>query len=56
MIKLNNSNRAMWKSMMEYFLIIKDLLDTVKGETSRHKDISDLEWKKMNKKAITYIR
>ena len=56
MVKLNNSNWAMWKSMMVDFLTIKDLLDTLEGEKVRLKDISDLEWNKMNKKAIAYIR
>ena len=56
MVKLNNSNWAMWKSMMVDFLTIKDLLDTLEGEEVKPKDISDLEWNKMNKKAIAYIR
>ena len=42
--------------MMEDFLTIKDLSDTFNGEQARPKDISDLEWNKMNKKAIAYIR
>ena len=46
----------MWKSMMEDFLTIKDLLDTFKGKEARPKDISYLKWNKMNKKAIAYIR
>ena len=41
---------------MEDFLTIKDLSDTFNGEQARPKDISDLEWNKMNKKAIAYIR
>ena len=56
MVKLNNSNWAMWKSMMVDFLTIKDLPDTLEGEEVKPKDISDLEWNKMNKKAIAYIR
>ena len=43
MIKPNNSNWAMWKSMMEDFLTIKDFSDTLEGEEARPKDISDLE-------------
>ena len=46
----------MWKSMMEDFLTIKDLSDTFEGEEVKPKDIFDLEWNKMNKKAISYIR
>lgn len=42
--------------MMENFLTIKDLLDTLKGEEAGPKDIFDLEWKKMNNKAIVDIR
>ena len=42
--------------MIEDFLTIKDLLDSLEGEESRPKDISDLEWNKMNKKVIIYIR
>ena len=56
MIKLNNSNWAMWKSMMEDFLTIKDLSNTFEGKEARPKDISNLEWNKMNKKAIASIR
>ena len=56
MIKLNNSNWAMWKSMMEDFLTIKYLSDTLESEEAKPKDISNLEWNKMNKKAIAYIR
>ena len=43
MVKLNNSNWVMWKSIIEGFLTIKDLSDTLKGEEARPKDISDLE-------------
>ena len=46
----------MWKSIIEGFLTIKDLSDTLKGEEARPKDISDLEWNKMNKKAIAFIK
>ena len=56
MIKLNNSNWVIWKSMMEDFLTIKDLLDTLEGEESKPKDISYLEWNKMKKKIIASIR
>ena len=41
--------------MMVDFLTIKDLPDTLEGEEVKPKDISDLEWNKMNKKAIAYI-
>ena len=41
--------------MMEGFLTIKDLLDTLEGEKVRPKDIYDLEWNKMNKNVIVYI-
>ena len=40
----------MWKSMMEDFLTIKDLLDTLEGEEVRPKGILDLENNKMDKK------
>ena len=56
MIKLNNSNWAIWKSMMEDFLTIKGLSNTFEGKEARPKDISNLEWNKMNKKAIASIR
>ena len=49
MIKLNNSNWVMWKSMIEDFLIIKDLSDNLEGEEARPKDIFNLEWNKMKK-------
>ena len=39
--KLNNSNWAMWKSMMEDFLTIKDLSDSLDSEEIKPKDISD---------------
>ena len=38
--KLNNSNWAMWKSMMEDFLTIKDLSDSLDSEEIKPKDIS----------------
>ena len=44
MVKLNKSNWAMWMSMMENFLTIKDLSDILEGKKTRPKDISDLEW------------
>lgn len=43
MIKLNNLDWDMWKSMMEDFLTIKDLSDTFEGEEVKPKDIFDLE-------------
>ena len=42
--------------MMEDFLTIKDLLDTLKDEEAMPKDIFDLERKKINKKVIAYIK
>ena len=42
--------------MMEDFLTIKYLSDTLESEEAKPKDISNLEWNKMNKKAIAYIR
>ena len=56
MIKLNNSNWAIWKSMKEDFFTIKVFSNNLEGEEVRPKDISDLEWNKINKKAIAYIR
>ena len=41
---------------MKDFLTIKDLSYTLEGEETRLKDISNLEWNKMNKKTIVYIR
>ena len=41
---------------MEDFLTIKDLLDTLEAEESRPEDISYLEWNKINKKVIVYIK
>ena len=35
--------------MIEDFLIIKDLSDTLEGEEARPKDIFNLEWNKMKK-------
>ena len=56
MVKFNNLNWVMWKSMMEDFLTIKDLSNTLEGEEAKPKDIFYLEWNKMNKKTIAYIR
>ena len=42
--------------MKEDFLTIKDLLDTHEGKEARFKNIFDLEWNKMKKKEIAYIR
>ena len=38
------------------FLIIKDLLDILEREKAKPKNISNLEWKKLNKKTIAYNR
>ena len=46
----------MWKFMMEYFLTIKDFSDTLEGKEGKPKDISNLEWNKIKKKVIVYIR
>ena len=43
MVKFNNLNWVMWKSMMEDFLTIKDLSNTLEGEEDRPKDIFYLE-------------
>ena len=42
--------------MMEDFLTIKYFSDSFEGEKVRPKYIFDLEWNKMNKNAIAYIR
>ena len=42
--------------MMEDFHTIKDLSNTFEDKEVSPKDIFDLEWNKMNKKAIAYIR
>ena len=36
--------------------MMEDLSYTLEGEEARPKDISNLEWKNMNKKEIAYIR
>ena len=56
MIKLNNSNWVMWKFMMEDFLTIRDLLNTLEGQEVKRKDISYFKWNKMNKNTIAYIK
>lgn len=56
MIKLNNPNWAMWKSLMENFVTIKDLSNILDGEEVKPKNISNLEWKKMYKKTNFYNR
>ena len=42
--------------MMEDFFTIKDFSNTLEVEEARPKDISNLEWNKMNKKVMIYIR
>ena len=56
MVKLNNSNWVMWKFMMEDFLTIRDLLNTLEGQEVKRKDISYFKWNKMNKNTIAYIK
>ena len=46
----------MWKSILEDFLTIKDLSNTLEGEEAKPKNIFYLAWNKLNKKAIIYIR
>ena len=50
MVKLNNLNYAMWKTVMENFLT------TLICKEAKTKDISDLECKNMNKTTIAYIK
>ena len=42
--------------MKEDFFTIKVFSNNLEGEETRLKDISNLEWNKMNKKTIVYIR
>jgi hypothetical protein len=57
-IKLNSANYIFWKTLME------DLLYTPKtcmilrneGDSAKTEDMSNVDWKKMNRKAFTIIR
>ena len=43
MIKLNSSNYAIWKSMMEDLLYCKDLYLPLGGDTAKPQDKSDVD-------------
>lgn len=56
MIKLSASNYSVWKPMMEDILYCKDLHEPIEGDSAKLSSVSDGDWKKMNRKAIGYIR
>jgi hypothetical protein len=43
MIKLTSSNWQIWKSKMEDILYCKDLYEPVEGNSSKLKDITDVD-------------
>ncbi|GKV36538.1 hypothetical protein SLEP1_g44659 [Rubroshorea leprosula] len=56
MIKLNTSNCSLWKTLMEDKLFCKDLCDSIEHEGIKPTEISDADWKKIDRKACGVIR
>ncbi|MGV7994802.1 hypothetical protein PJP12_29450, partial [Mycobacterium kansasii] len=56
MISLNGSNWTLWKAKMEDLLYCKDPYSPILGISAKSKDMSDDDWKKMDRKAVGFIR
>ena len=56
MVNLNESNWMIWKSKMEDLLYCKDLFAPVERDSAKPKTTSEDDWKKLNQKAVGYIR
>ncbi len=56
MMKLTASNYSIWKPMMEDHLYCKDLFDPVLGDAAKSEDMSDADWKKLDRKTLGTIR
>ena len=56
MISLNGSNWTIWKAKMEDLLYCKDLYALILGISAKTKDMSDDDWKKVDRKAVGFIR
>jgi hypothetical protein len=56
MIKLTSTNYSIWKPKMEDILYYKDMYDPVeKGDTKPDK-VTDEDWNKLHRKAVSLIR
>ena len=55
MIKLTTTNYILWKSMMEDLLNCKDLYDPIEGDNAKSSDMSNADWKKLQKKTLGVI-
>ena len=56
MVKLSASNYSIWKPMMEGVLYCKDLHDPIEGDSAMPSDMSNRDWKKLNRQTIECIR
>ena len=56
MIKLSASNYSIWKPMMEDVLYCKDLHDFIEVDSAMPSDMSNRDWKKLNRQTIECIR
>ena len=56
MVNLNGSKWMIWKSKMEDLLYCKDLFAPVEGDSAKPETTSENDWKKLNWKAVGYIR
>lgn len=54
MISLNWENWMIWRSRMRDLMYYHDLFDPNEG--SKPEEISDDEWKRLDRKAVSYIR
>ena len=55
-VKLLASNYSIWKPMMEDVLYCKDLHGPIEGDSVKPSDMSDRDWRKLNRKNIGCIR
>lgn len=56
MTTLSATNFTIWKPRMEDILYCKDLYDPIENKGVKPKDMTDEEWKKLNRKTIGLIR
>lgn len=53
--KFSGQNFGMWKLQLETLLIQKDLAITLEGKSNKPIDMSNEDWKKLDRKAVATI-
>ena len=56
MVKLSTSNYSIWKPMIEDVLYCKHLHGPIEGDSAMPSDMSNRDWKKLNRLTIECIR